>query len=144
MNNTITLETNFFFGGNATFTIESLKSGQHKTFKIRRPEPTPMFPHPCYFVSLLTGPNNETDYCYIGKVNELTGELTLTRGSKRNEQIPDVVVFRWFMSHLFGDKILTNAVVHHEGRCGCCARKLTVPESIIRGIEPECAKRFGV
>jgi hypothetical protein len=28
--------------------------------------------------------------------------------------------------------------VWHEGRCGRCGRALTVPESVERGIGPEC------
>lgn len=140
--NTIQLDQKFFFGGNATFTIESERTGEHKTFKIRRPEANDRFPHPCFFVSLLTGPCNETNYTYIGKVNEFTGELTLTKGSKRNDNSPDVLTFRWFMKHLFSDKVLVNAKVHHEGKCGCCGRKLTVPESIERGIGPECFSRM--
>ena len=28
----------------------------------------------------------------------------------------------------------------HEGRCGRCARRLTVPASVASGIGPECAK----
>ena len=31
--------------------------------------------------------------------------------------------------------------VWHEGRCGKCGRKLTVPESLTSGLGPECAGR---
>jgi hypothetical protein len=31
--------------------------------------------------------------------------------------------------------------VWHEGRCGACGRRLTVPESIERGLGPECYGR---
>jgi len=142
MNNTIDLDKQFFFGGNATFTVESEKSGEHKTYKIRRTKPTPRFPNPSLMLSLLSGPCNETNYSYIGIVNEETGSLRLTKASKRNEQSPDVLTFNWLMKHLFTDKVLMNAKVHHEGKCGVCARKLTVPESILRGIGPECWSRI--
>ena len=142
-NTTNKLEKNFFFGGNATFTVESLKSGEHKTFKIRQGKPNPRFPVPAYFVSLLTGSDNENSFSYIGMVNPETGALRLTGASKRNEGSADVVVFKWVMSHLFTDGIYPNAKVHHEGKCGCCGRKLTVPESIERGIGPECWSKLG-
>ena len=33
--------------------------------------------------------------------------------------------------------------VWHEGICGRCGRKLTVPESVERGLGPECAGLVG-
>jgi len=41
------------------------------------------------------------------------------------------------------ETVLNQLLYYHEGRCGRCARRLTVPESIINGIGPECAKREG-
>jgi len=32
--------------------------------------------------------------------------------------------------------------LHHEGKCGRCGRKLTVPLSIETGIGPECASKM--
>ncbi len=141
--NPIELDQNFFFGGNATFTIESEKSGTHKTYKIRQTKPNPRFPVPSLMVFLLTGPCNETDYQYIGMTNRDNGQLKLTANSKRTMDSADVITFNWMMKHLFTDKVLTNAKVHHEGKCGCCGRTLTVPESITRGIGPECWSRLG-
>jgi len=70
MNDTINpLDKNFFFGDSATFTVESLKSGEHKTFKIREGKPNPLYLAPAWFVSLLTGSDNENSYTYIGMVN---------------------------------------------------------------------------
>lgn len=132
--NKIGLSKDFFFGGNATFTIKSEKSGDHRTFKFRQPEDKPMF------AMLLAGPNNETDYVYVGIVEN--GNLRLTKNSKRTDDSPDVKILRWFLSHLNTDGLLPNATVYHEGRCGCCGRKLTTPESCERGIGPECWSRL--
>lgn len=143
MNNIIDLDKNFFFGGNATFTIESEKTGQWRTYKIRKMRENINYPSPAYAVSLLAGPDNENSYAYIGTVNPFNGEFKITRASKRTETSSDVVIFKWLMKHLFTDKILQNGKVHHDGKCGCCGRKLTVPESIKNGIGPECMKRFG-
>ena len=137
MTNPITLKKEFFFGGNCTFTIKSEKSGEWRTFRIRRPKGKDI-----YFAQLLAGRDNENSFVYIGVVEIETGKLRLTKGSKRTEQSPDVVILRWFLSHLFTDGQLMNATVYHEGKCGCCGRKLTVPESIERGIGPECWSRL--
>jgi hypothetical protein len=34
-------------------------------------------------------------------------------------------------------------VIWHEGRCGRCGRRLTVPESIESGYGPECIGKIG-
>ena len=139
-NNTIELDRNFFMGGNATFTVDNGK-GTHYTFKIRQPKKAnPRFtgsaPH---FVSLLTGPDNINNYSYLGMVNAETGSVKLTRASKMNDDSTPVKVLRWALNHALGDRLLpAGYAIHHEGKCGCCGRALTVPESIKRGIGPEC------
>ena len=48
----------------------------------------------------------------------------------------------WLMARLQSGKGLPETVeVWHEGRCCRCARRLTVPESIILGLGPACATR---
>ncbi len=144
MTNNIDLDKGFFFGGKAIFTVESSKSGMWRTFKVKKTKPTERYPNPNWLVFVLAGPDNETSYAYIGVVNPNTGEFRLTGKSKRNEQSPDVTIFRWLMRGIFERGMtLENGVVHHEGKCGCCGRKLTVPESIKRGIGPECWSKMG-
>lgn len=67
--NTILLDTKFFTGGNATFTVESV-TGEYYTFKVRHPKPD--IPH---FASLLTGPDNENSYSYLGVMCPTTGSV---------------------------------------------------------------------
>jgi hypothetical protein len=136
--NTIELDTKFFIGGNATFTVDN-GAGVHYTFKIRQPrgENKP------YFVSLLSGPNNESDYTYLGVFCAVTGDVRLTRASKMNDNSTPIKVVRWALKHVYGDRLLPDGyAIHHEGKCGCCGRTLTVPESIKRGIGPECWSRI--
>ena len=142
MTNTIDLDKNFFFGGNATFTVESNVTGAHRTYKIRQFKKTERFLNPAYGVFLLAGPDNEHSYAYIGMVDPATGFFRLTSKSKRTEDSPDVVIFKWVMKGVFNGMTLKNGTVHHEGKCGCCGRTLTVPESIKRGIGPECWARI--
>jgi hypothetical protein len=137
--NTIKLDRNFFMGGNATFTVDNGK-GTHYTFKIRQPKKdNPRFtgraPH---FVSLLTGPDNVNSYSYLGMITALEG-FKLTKASKMNDASVPVKVLRWVLNLVATNGSMpTGYKVHHEGKCGCCGRALTVPESIERGIGPEC------
>lgn len=92
------------------------------------------------FVALLTGNNNESDYQYIGFINK---DKDMVAGKKGNPNHPAYKAFSWYLHQLnqHSEKA-SQATFYHEGVCACCGRTLTVPESIERGIGPECAKRY--
>ena len=53
----------FVLAGNATFTVKSLATGKHFTFKVQKPdENTPAF------VKVLTGDDNENDFSVLGTI----------------------------------------------------------------------------
>jgi hypothetical protein len=133
----------FAFAGNAILTLESLKSGVHFTYKVKQAkdretqEPQPGL----YFVNLLSNGNADDDnsFTYLGMIRG--GQFTLTRASKAGIDSPSVKAFRFFL----GLQELHEAlVIRHEGRCGHCGRTLTVPESIDRGIGPDCWAKLGL
>jgi hypothetical protein len=131
----------FALAGNATITLESLKTGTHFTFKIREKESNNPNGGTIHFVSLLRGPNNEADFTYIGLIRE--GRFTLTKASKVSADAPSFKAFDYFWNKTNG-AIPPQLVVHHEMRCGRCNRTLTVPSSITRGIGPDCAELMGL
>jgi len=136
--NTIELDTKFFTGGRAVFTIDN-GQGVHYTFKVKAPKFNPAK----RYIFLLTGPDNTRSYTYLGELCPATGTVKLTQSSKYTDDTTPVKVIRWAMKHVFGDKTLpAGYAIHHEGKCGCCGRALTVPESIKRGIGPECWSRI--
>ena len=138
---TINLDKNFFFGGNATFTVENGK-GTHYTFKIRQPKKD--WANIPFFASLLTGPDNENSYSYLGMVNPENGMVTLTKASRMTADSLPVKVLSWALKHALTDRQLPDGYnMRHEGKCGCCGRKLTEPTSLDRGIGPECWLRIG-
>jgi len=146
---TIQLDKQFFTGGNATFTVQN-PSGEYYTFKIKQPNPNKSLRFRGqakdtipFFANLLTGPDNENSFTYLGMVNPDTGDVKLTRASRYNETSEPVAVLRWALSKAFGDKQIPDGYqIRHEGKCGCCGRTLTVPESLDRGIGPECWGRI--
>src|SRR5258707_953291 len=124
-----TLTKNFVTAGKAVFTVSSPKGGRY-TFKVSRKDANGSYPE-AYFLSLLTGSDNENDYTYVGMVNPSDGSIRLTRASNYNGNTVPVKVARWLFSMLWGTKDLpAGYLLHHEGRCGRCGRTLTVPESI--------------
>lgn len=134
----------FMFAGNATITLKSKKSGVRYTFRIKKANDTMPDGSPAivsHFVALMNGPDNENDFQYLGQYYKRTGDYRHGAKSRISDSAPSAVVFGWFHRHTIqARKLHPDLEVWHEGRCGRCNRKLTVPESIARGIGPECAK----
>lgn len=131
----------FVTGGRAVLTVRSRKSGEHRTYRINRREGDDGRKTP-FFVALLTGPDNTADYQYVGVLDEATGGLRLTAKSRFTCDSVPVRAFDYVMKRVFRGELPADADVMHEDRCGVCARALTVPESIERGIGPECYERM--
>jgi len=122
----------FALAGNATLTLESLKTGAHFTYKVSKKEGADFF-----FVSVLSGPDNTSDYSYIGCLP--AGRRFVPK--KGRTPPPSAKGFDFFWRALTTGRVPSTLAVWHEGRCGRCSRKLTVPESIESGIGPVCAGR---
>ncbi len=133
----------FLLAGKAHFTAENLTTGLRFTFRTTRvdPEEGSKYQTPAWFAGLLTGPDNEHHYDYLGMVRPEGLALRLTKGSKRAEGDQAVRVLRWVLGLVENGKAVPEGyAVHHEGKCGRCGRLLTVPSSIAAGIGPECQK----
>lgn len=136
----------YILAGKATFTVSGRTS--RFTFRVSRKEAEPGSRYgsePTYFVGLLSGPDNTADYRYVGILDPVTGHVRLTRNSKVTEQAPSLVALRWTLRFVWAARPLpAPAAIYHEGHCGRCGRALTVPESILTGIGPECAAKMGI
>jgi hypothetical protein len=135
----------YITAGKACFTLKSEKTGNHYTYAVNA-APANRGATYAYFVSALTGPNNETDFSYIGTIfrNGETFEFRTTQKSKLPNSALSVVSFRWFADRVFAGNMPQQVSMHHDGSCGRCGRKLTTPDSIERGIGPDCAEKMGM
>lgn len=128
--------------GNAILTFESKKTGTYFTFKVRaRRFSNNAFA--TYMVQVLTGSDNESSYTYIGHVFETTPTIFHHgKKSRVSAEAPSVKAFKYVFENLMGecDEKLQSVAVYHQGKCCRCGRTLTTPESIQRGLGPECAK----
>jgi hypothetical protein len=139
----------FMLAGNAYFTVRSKRTDTRYTFRINRAdcmecgEECTCGRPARWFVSLLSGPDNSSDYVYIGMIqNE---QFKLTRASKMTGDSMPVRAIRWVLTQLSAKHAIpTELEIWHEGRCGRCGRRLTVPESISLGIGPDCAQKMGL
>lgn len=134
----------FMFAGKAIVTLRSTRTGARYTYKIKRAPAKPDQPNApvVYFVSLLAGPDNGSDYVYIGIIGD-RGFRTTAKSAMKSDSAP-VRAFEWALAKMRESAAIPEGLeIWHEGRCGRCGRLLTVPESIAQGLGPECAGRMG-
>jgi hypothetical protein len=138
----------FLLGGHAVVTLVSRKTGTRFTYRVSRaPEKREKSEGIAYFVSVLNGPENTSDYAYIGLLVFDHGpqdepKFCWTRKSRVTDLAPSFKAFRWAMrAFFFRDELFENLEVWHSGACGKCGRPLTVPESIASGLGPVCASK---
>ena len=130
----------YILAGKAFVTFRSLASGTRFTYKIELADKRQPNDPDVYFVNVLTGPDNWTNYKYIGVIKN--NEYRWTAKSKIGETAPSVVGFKYCFAQLAKNAI-KGFEVWHEGKCGRCGAKLTVPESVATGFGPECVKLVG-
>ncbi len=126
----------FLLAGKATFTVRSEKTGDHLTYQVRAWKKAKH--GTMHFVSVRTG----NDYAKIGVVRD---GHDLSLGGNKSDLVyddPRVRGFRYVFEHLRSGHVPPKAEIWHEGVCGRCSRALTDPESIARGIGPECIKKM--
>lgn len=126
----------FLLSGKAKFTVESLKTNKHYTYRVVKCDDKDM-----YFVSV----NTEYEaYMFIGNMwadTDLTDFKFMKSKKLREDSDPQsVVVFKFIIErYLMSDNPHKDIVFYHHGKCGRCGRKLTTPESIKLGLGPYCA-----
>jgi hypothetical protein len=134
----------FMTAGKATITLVGKQ--ERFTYKVSAaPKRKPTDPD-TWFVSLLNGPDNYLNYAYIGILQRgEDGRLFFKWTSKARvgETALSVRGFKWAIVYFADNRFPKNLEVYHEGRCGRCGRKLTVPESITSGFGPECIGLVG-
>ena len=137
----------FVLAGSATFTLVSQRSGKRFTYHVTLMKPG-NDGFPWWSVEIMNGPSNTDDYRFFGQL------VRVGKTDVNFDDLPHTVptgdvgalAFVWFWVRL--DKHLRRGAsppphveFWHEGRCGRCNRKLTVPESISSGIGPVCATK---
>lgn len=122
----------FMFAGKSIFTFLNTKTGNRFTFKIKKAKDSNLF-----FVSVLTNPDT---YTYVGTC--LEGQYKQGKKSKISKDAQSVKVFEYVLGKLKSNTLPDFVEVWHEGFCGKCGRRLTVPQSIESGLGPECIKKL--
>lgn len=124
----------FVLAGNALFTLKSNRTGEHYTFKVRAAVPQADKLPTHWNVSVLRGRDNSRDYKWIGRIDR---EGVFFGGLEHTQSFRG---FAWCWEHL--DRCGERFEFNHAGRCGRCGRLLTTPESVEKGIGPECQDKM--
>lgn len=125
----------FILAGRAVLTLVSKRTGARFTYRVQLAKDS----DEPFFVSVLTGPTNTTDYEYLGIIRG--GQFRTTRATRISADAPCAKAFAWSWARLARGELPAELEIWHEGRCGHCGRVLTVPESIADGIGPVCREK---
>jgi hypothetical protein len=136
---------NLFYNG--TYTITN-GAGEHRTFRIRF---RPKFAGGSFVVGLLTGSDNDRDYDDFAFVKADSGKVCVwTKKRSKLTNYYAVLLQKAFFAIAKTEEECVETEfscaerpysVLLSKRCLRCNRKLTNPESIRRGIGPECANK---
>lgn len=135
----------FALAGNAVFTVVSKRTGTRFTYRIRKPRSENGEKKP-YFVQLMNGQDNTSDYGYIGLMFGQGADSDFAswrhggNKARASASAPSVQGLEWLFSNVMNEKVLEKVEIWHQGKCGKCRKALTVPESIASGLGPVCAK----
>ena len=126
----------FILAGNAIVTLQSAATGKHFTYKVSRKKNG----ESVWFLSVLTGPGPDT-FSFAAVISN-DGSIRLSRNSQFSADAVSIKGWIWFWSRLISGRQTDGVLCYHEGRCGACNRRLTVPDSIRSGIGPVCATKL--
>ena len=116
--------------------VDDVRGADGKITKVKRQR---------WFVSLLTGSDNERSYRYLGTIDAKFGAQGF-RTTKPVQASADSInrigdVVRWLVAGCDNSHKIR---VWHRGLCGQCGATLSVPSSIATGLGPICAANQGV
>ena len=139
----------YILGGEATFTTLSVKTGKRFTFKcVQSKEWDPTLkkdmPKERWFISVLSGPDNNSDYSYIGTIDSKENNkwiLRLTKKSKVSSESDSFKAITTILDYLqnnvkFIDSLREKLKIYHDGSCSKCGKTLTTPVSVATSFRP--------
>jgi hypothetical protein len=121
---------------NGVFTVKSVKTGDHRTFRIRTQPQDSSFAPGKRVLSILRGPDNTNDYKGFAFVDEHGIHIWSKSYNALN------VKYAAMLEKLAEHSANGLVEVFASTRCRVCNRTLTTPESVASGIGPVCEGRI--
>jgi len=137
---------------NGTYTFQNTETKEHRTFCIKTQKQDAEFAPGSRIVSLMTGTDNEKSYTGFAFIKKDRIYIWRSRRGNKHyrfyarllEKAIPVLDSAPTRSEINGNIELCERKysVKVAKKCAVCNRKLTSPESIARGVGPECAKKI--
>lgn len=146
MTTTATITRDFALAGRAVFTVSN-PAGDHYTYRIAELPARDGYgrQETAFAAFVLTGPDNTSDYTYVGMVDTASGRVRLTAKSRFTPACRAYRVLAWALSAIWAGRDLPPGyAIQHAGRCGRCGRMLSDPVSCSTGLGPECRHKMGL
>lgn len=124
----------FMLGGNALFTMASSKTGNRFTYKILKD----VNKEDCLKVLWMNGKDNTMNYVQIASIEKKNFMPVVNIKSIHYRENKAFLSFDFVFKKLVLMLPMPSLEIYHHGRCSRCGRILTVPDSIMNGIGPEC------
>ena len=125
------IPNSFMLAGDSIFTISNIQSGNHYTYRIHQG----MGKDAPHFVGILTGPNNQSDYTFLGTIFQ-DGTFRYSQKSSIGREAPSVKGFEWLWRNV--DNLPGYVRWDGCGYCHRCGRLLTDQLSIETGYGAYC------
>lgn len=140
--------------GDCRFTLVSRRTQVRHTFRVSEAPVKPQYAArgPAWFVKALVGPDNGSDYAYIGMLRApaagVVPTFSLTDASRATPDDARVKGLQWLLAAMRQYDTNPAAVaaweaceVWHSDTCARCGLALTDPDSIAARLGPECHQR---
>lgn len=124
----------FLLAGKCTCSIENTKTRNKYLFEVNANKKNDKM----FFIQSITGMGKIYGGYILIKED---GSLSYNQGAKGQIPESDIRIKSIFYVLNHYETLPSYVLVQHLGRCARCRRKLTDPESIRRGLGPECAKK---
>ncbi len=134
----------FILAGKCELTLRSLGTGANISYKLVKKEAQNFDTEYIYFVNVIKQDNST--YAGLMFYDEKSDRFIFNQGKKGQLNINNIEIkaLLYVINKLYAGFYNINVQIYHCGKCGRCGRKLTVPESILTGLGPECARQCGV
>ena len=124
---------------NGTLTVQSTRTGDHRTFRVKTQAKDASFAPGQRIVQLMIGPDNNSSYSSFAflKIQNQQPKVHVWK-KHRNTEIQNLAKM---LEQLEAHESVGNVEIHFATTCRVCNRKLTTPESVESGIGPVCEMR---
>lgn len=139
----------YILAGRGVITVLNTETGNRFTFSFGRPADAENGSGPVFVTVMYKNDQALGVSGYLGAIWERSRFVAAGKaGSQRRRDTEfylaeELKAWGWIWDRLTSGRLPASFEIWHSGQCGRCGRMLTDPESIARGLGPDCAEAIG-